>query len=114
MTKYQQFTTDLMYLTNFALTNGRFIKKTVGDSTNNNRTVSVNQVVRALNGTKSRKLGNIRKNVQTVYPLVRGDIRSLRTLRGVNRTDAYDLVEFIETLGVLNGTFGRAVNHLIK
>lgn len=71
------------------------VKVTIGDSINNNRTLTVNQVVRFLSGRSNRKLGTVGLNLTNMYELVRGDITKYRT-RYTYRTDAIDINEFID------------------
>lgn len=89
------------------------IKASVGDSLNNNRVPSVNQVIRFLtreeSSTRQYKVGRILKNV---YGLTRSE---LRTQRLNDRTDAYDINEFIRNVGsvVKAERLSKKVNSLI-
>lgn len=90
------------------------LKKQIGDSTKNNRTLTVNQTARALS-----KLGNERvaREVKAVYKVLKQDILKARRKRGTIRTDAVDLNELTNTYRnvVMNGkkhrnTIGRTLS----
>jgi len=68
------------------------VKSIIGDSTNNHRTLTVNQVVRFLiNSDATRNVGLGRK-LRSVYSLIRNDIKNSRVN---SRTDAIDINEFL-------------------
>lgn len=74
------------------------IKKLIGDSTNNNRTLTVSQTVRYLNKVGLRKLAYA---VETSTNILESQILRRRE----NRTDAIDLNELVSTYRtvVMNG-----------
>lgn len=89
MPKYQTFINNLVGVVNGLDTNT--VKLTLGDSINNNRVLSVNQVIRFLTAQRKRNLRTLGLELSSVYELLRGDLVSTRlTLR----TDAIDINEF--------------------
>lgn len=68
------------------------VKLTLGDSINNNRTLTVGQVVRFLTSTRNRRLTKIGTSLNNVFSIVRGDIKGSRNNY---RTDAIDINEFL-------------------
>jgi hypothetical protein len=78
------------------------IKTTIGDSVNNNRTVSVRQLIRFLTTIKNTNLAN---QLEVVYNHIRPTINHNRDLKNF-RTDAIDVGEFLEAVGnvVTSGT----------
>lgn len=74
--------------------NGKTFKGIIGDSTVNNRTLTVNQVVRIFNKGRHKQTAN---EITAVYNLLKKDILSERKSRGVKRTDAIDIAELTET-----------------
>ena len=73
------------------------IKRTIGDSINNNRSLTVNQVIRFLTrrgaSSSQKRLG---KQLANVYGILREDIQVRRSLFN-SRNDALDINEFITT-----------------
>ena len=115
MTKYQQFVHDLSLVKGYVDQVRGLVKTSIGDSTNNHRNLTVNQVVRALAGAKSRKLKTLRRNIQMIYPLVQPNLQVNRVLNGLGRRDSYEFGEFLFMAGELAGpTFDRSVRHLLK
>lgn len=95
MAKYKlffMFLTALRSLSRSGRSNTRF-KKTIGDSTNNNRTLTVNQLIRVL----AKRDPFMSKEIEIVYGILRSRILQDRVKRGVNRTDAIDLSELTNT-----------------
>lgn len=74
--------------------NSKSVKELIGDSTSNNRTVTVNQAIRYLEYTGQRKTA---KQVKAAYSVLRPVITYVRAYDGVVRTDAIDLDEFVRT-----------------
>lgn len=72
--------------------NSKCVKELIGDSTSNNRTVTVNQVIRYLEYTGQRTTA---KQVKAAYSVLRPVISTIRAADGVVRTDAIDLDEFV-------------------
>ena len=112
MTKYQTFFNNL----NITLEdlNPNIVKATIGDSINNNRVLTVGQVVRFL--SDSRIIGNksLGSNLSNVYTTLRNDIVSSRSN---SRTDAIDINEFInfyETTVIGSGEFRTLVSKNIS
>lgn len=98
------------------------VKAAIGDSINNHRALTVNQVIRYLNTRRSRQLRNLGIELSATYNLLRGDIVSSRHNL---RTDAIDINEFVNfyqgtvvngfglrtlTNGVNRGTIGRTIS----
>ena len=82
------------------------IKATIGDSTNNNRTPTVKQVVRFLNKTGKKKLA---AQLEVVYNELKWALAQNRDENN-NRTDAFDINEFMyafETYTLEGGTYAR-------
>lgn len=88
MAKYQNFYNNL-YTTVEGL-NPNAVKASIGDSINNNRVLTVGQVVRFLSSTRGTK--TLGTNLSNIFNLLRKDIISSRPN---NRTDAVDINEFI-------------------
>jgi hypothetical protein len=74
------------------------IKKLIGDSTSNNRTLTVRQAIRYLDIVG---LDSLATQIDSVRPLIEHEIVIARS----NRTDAIDLSEFVNTYRnvVMNG-----------
>lgn len=66
------------------------LKKKIGDSIKNNRTLTVNQTIRVLNILGNTRVAN---ELQAVYTVLKADIVEARINRGSVRTDAVDLTE---------------------
>ncbi len=89
------------------------LKKKIGDSTKNNRTLTVNQTVRILN-----TLGNqhVARELAAVYGVLKKDIYNAREERGTVRTDAIDLTELTNTYRdvVMNGKkYRNTIGHTL-
>jgi hypothetical protein len=92
MAKYSNFIVNLkMYLNRHSNTE---IKRSIGDSIRNNRTLTVHQVIRSLTTSKRYSDRALGKDLLTVYTKLKPQMRSFRE-RGGNRTDAFDINEFI-------------------
>lgn len=90
------------------------LKKKIGDSTKNNRTLTVNQTVRILTTLGSNRVA---RELQAVYEVLKPDILEARIERGTVRTDSVDLTELTNTYRnvVMNGkkhrnTIGRTLS----
>lgn len=71
------------------------VKMYIGDSTFNNRTLTVNQVIRYLTiSTRNRKFNALGNNLQTAYNSLLPLINEVRSITK-SRTDAIDINEFI-------------------
>jgi len=68
------------------------IKRLLGDSTNNNRTLTVSQVIRFL---ETNKLGRMANIVRGAYIVLEPNI-----IKGRRRTDAIDISELVNTYRV--------------
>lgn len=95
--------------------NGRTtkIKAVLGDSTTNNRTLTVNQVIRYLRLTKRKTLAN---RLETVSEILKPVVLARREIRSSLRTDAVDINELVTVYRekVMNGrmlrnTLGKAL-----
>ena len=87
------------------------VKRLIGDSTNNNRTVTVNQTIRYFEEMRDFKFA---KTIKIVYDLLEKDILSRRK----NRTDAIDLSELVNSYRIvlMNGrspTYRRRLTSLL-
>ena len=96
MAKYRQFYNTLR--TTVDNVSSTKLKEAIGDSTNNHRIPTVNQVIRFLNRKNSsknqRQLG---KKLRNIYPMLR---ETTKAFRNSNRTDAIDINEFLFTYWV--------------
>lgn len=83
-------------LNTFLSTNNRnAVKNTIGDSTNNHRTLTVNQVIRYLRQTKRYKFAS---QIEAVYNRMKDDVQYYRMLTDSSRSDAIDINEFINVV----------------
>lgn len=88
---------------------GKFVKKTIGDSPNNNRTLTVSQLFRYsvyLSGTLDVRLSK-------VFKLLEKDILKARN----KRTDAIDINEFVNTYReqvLENKKYRRQIGAILK
>ena len=84
------------------------LKSSIGDSTNNNRTVTVNQAIRFFTRSGKRRLAS---NLRTVYSSrqVRSLIRAIRATS--RRTDAVDINELLSAVNVAShvASFNRSL-----
>jgi hypothetical protein len=70
------------------------VKAVLGDSTNNNRALSVNQIIKYFTAhDASKKQRKVGQQLREVYPITR---KYLRELRLNSRTDAVDINEFLK------------------
>lgn len=84
-------------------------KLTIGDSINNNRALTVSQVIRFFEESSFSGSKKLSYNLASVFEEVRPMILNTRTTR---RTDAVDINEFVEfyRIEVLNGNkFAKSV-----
>ena len=79
------------------IANSDSVKDLIGDSKNNNRTVSVNQVVRYLDKTGKKRLA---RQLKAVNKLMLPRIKEIRKSDGVKRTDAVDMEELVRVYRV--------------
>lgn len=70
----------------------RMVKTTVKDSLKNNRTPTVNQIIRFTAESKDKRLT---KEISAVYVILKPYMSYARTERGSKRTDAYDINELV-------------------
>jgi len=68
------------------------VKVQLGDSANNNRTLTVNQTVRFLKENGHISLAN---QIEKVREVIEPTIKTVRKTNKVNRTDAIDISEFV-------------------
>jgi len=82
----------------------RELKIYVGDSVNNHRTISVNQLIRLLSkpgiNRRNRQLG---RHLRAVYQILRPFMAYQRSKR-CRRSDAYSITEFIVMLNTIIDT----------
>lgn len=97
MAKYKLFFNTLITVLNRYDTTD--IKLAIGDSINNHRTVTVNQVIRFLGTRRNASLKALSADLQVAYNTIREDMLSTRSY--TNRTDALDINEFIDTYSVV-------------
>jgi len=91
------------------------LKSSIGDSTNNNRTVTVNQTIRYLTNSEKSSLRKLGRNLNTVYNSrkTKSLIRALRST--TRRTDAVDINELLSAIRVatevpsFNRSIGRSI-----
>jgi len=102
MTKYKIFFNNLISVLNRYDTDD--IKLAIGDSTNNHRTVTVNQVIRFLSLSKNPAILELSTDLAEAYEALQEDLVFIRNSNN-NRSDAYDINEFIDTFAavVING-----------
>lgn len=109
--KYMQFFNELIGTVNGLDTLD--VKLTIGDSINNNRTLTVGQVTRYLLAAGGRRNVALGRSLQSVYNILKADIKNSRFN---SRTDAIDINEFINFysevvigLGEGRGLIGRSI-----
>lgn len=73
------------------------IKAAIGDSTANNRTVTVKQLIRFLNTRRKSGLRKLANNLSVVYSSVRGDIFLNRSSYRTDAVDVYEFIDFLES-----------------
>lgn len=101
---------EVVTIVNTVTTEG--VQSAIGDSVDNNRTVSVNQTIRFLR--QSLTNWPLSADLRRVYNDLReqGTFRKLR--RNNNRTDAIDLNELLTVVDRLNTTMKRKVGKKIS
>jgi hypothetical protein len=115
MTKIENFVSDVLEVVqNYGNT---AIRKSLKDSTNRNRVVSVNQVIRFLKSRRNPAYRNLATKLDAVYiSTVRQTAVNLRLLNGSARTDAVDLNEFVNAIDyrlTWDSTFSRTVANVL-
>lgn len=109
MSKYNEFYTEL--LKTVANLNPNVVKASIGDSTNNHRTLTVGQVSRYLRDI--RRKTRLSTSINRIHSLFREDIQNARNN---SRTDAIDINEFVafyESEVVLLGNSRKLVNNAV-
>lgn len=108
MVKYKQFITDLEAV--LAKFSTEEIKLKIGDSINNNRVITVNQLVRFLSTRRNANYKALGVALTTTYGLLKDNISIARA--ATYRTDAFDINEFINMYNdvVLEGTTSTRSN----
>jgi len=118
MPKYQQFFYDLLNLQQSVSLSKDIVKEVIGDSVNNHRTLSVNQVIRYAKANQVRNGKRVAKQIRNVYYILKPLIKHDRTNGGTGRyrTDAIDFNELVSTYRAvvmndreLRSVIGRAV-----
>lgn len=96
---------------------GTAIRKSLKDSTNRNRVVSVNQVIRFLKSRRNPAYRILATKLDAVYiSTIRQSAINLRLLRGSSRSDAVDLNEFVNAIdyrAAWDSTFSRTVANVL-
>lgn len=95
MTKFQKFFYELLAVQRYTKEHKHLIKKTLQDSTDNNRTVSVNQVLRYTSSLGRGKATKFARQLSVVYGVLKPFIQDDRIV--TSRTDAIDLSELVNT-----------------
>lgn len=96
MPKYQKFFYDLLDVQQYTNENKYTIKKLLLDSTANNRTVSVNQILRYTASIGRPKATKFARQLGQVYSILKPRIKNERRST-TKRTDAIDLNELVST-----------------
>jgi hypothetical protein len=112
-TNYGRFFTQLTGLVGGLDTND--VKDTIGDSTNNNRTLTVRQVIRFLSSSNNPRFRSLGKRLAEVYGLLRPVVTSVRSS---GRTDAVDINELLsvfeeEVISAKNSSLRRSIGHIV-
>lgn len=108
MTKSSQFVKLISLISNSVDKNK--VKEAIGDSSNNHRTLSVNQMIRFLSTRPSQRLVGLGNSLNNVYTIVRSSIASNRG----RRTDAIDMSEFLGTVKNKISTKSKTFNRINK
>lgn len=74
------------------------IKLAIGDSINNHRVLTVNQLIRFLGTRRKASYVNLGKALVKAYNANRGSISTARSVNGLVRTDAIDINELTSFL----------------
>lgn len=74
------------------------IKQAIGDSINNNRALTVNQVVRYLTSRRNKDKKLLGEQLQVVYDATRFRVILNRRTNGLRRNDAIDVGEFVRAV----------------
>lgn len=96
MRKFQAFFLRIANLRQELVTVTPMVKEAIGDSTNNNRTLTVNQVIRYLKVSPVKGNKKLVRQLASVYDILREDIIVDRK-RSTRRSDAVDFNEFVTT-----------------
>ena len=112
MPKYNLFFNLLSGVVNTLHT--KTVKSKLGDSINNNRALTVSQVIRFLESRRNSELKNLSQSLDTVFELLKEDIIENRNN---HRTDAIDINEFLNfyaadvvILGNNRNVIGRSIS----
>lgn len=93
------------------------IKTTIGDSLNNNRVPTVNQMIRFLTSSDSTVYRSLGRRLRNVHNHVKSDARLITNLDS-RRTDAVDLSELVTYLNLIStpptGQEYRTIRNLIS
>ncbi len=101
MSKLNNFINEVATVLSVVNADSAYAKEIIGDSLNNHRTLTVNQLVRYLSITGDYTLS---VNVSLAYNKLRPNLKKYRNRRN-NRSDAFDVNEFF---AVLNNVSLRA------
>ena len=80
------------------------VKEFIGDSTNNNRTLTVNQTIRYLSNQNVPYAQDVGDKLRICRKLLVPYVRTLRELKGNTRTDAMDISEMMELVKLVRNT----------
>jgi len=89
------------------------VKTFIGDSVNNNRTLTIGQVVRFLTNSKAKDFTNLGKSLSSLNNLLGS---SIKNTRNNYRTDALDINEFLnfyQTSVINDGEFRTLISRNI-
>lgn len=73
-----------------------YVKEVIGDSANNKRTLTVNQLIRYLSLGEVRGDKKLARQIKAVFPVLKSEIVGARRDL-TQRTDAIDVTEFVNT-----------------
>lgn len=93
MAEYRQFFNSLVTILNRY--DGTYIKESIGDSTNNHRVPTVNQVVRFLTSSRKAEMKILGDNLKIAYETLKDEIDITRKTN-TSRSDAIDINEFMD------------------
>lgn len=93
MKRFQEFFKNVtMYKSVLQGRNTKSVKELLGDSVNNNRTLTVNQLIRFLTLAKDTTFAN---QISAVNEIIEPLVMEHRFITGSKRTDAIDYNEFV-------------------
>lgn len=87
-----------------------FIKSAIGDSINNNRTLTVSQVIRFLSTRRNSTLKSLADQLEAVYGSSVVHNSLLRARANTFRTDAIDINELLNAVSVNSRSVSRSLS----